>query len=202
MKSLYVVGDSISIQYGPYLEQALAGHFSYARKEGVSEAMQDLDIPKGANGGDSSMVLPYLQGRFSDKQFRPDVFMLNCGLHDIKLDGEQLQVSIEDYQKNLQAIVDIIPSSTALVWVRSTPVVDEIHKSNVNGFQRRAADLEAYNSIADDIMDKGAALSIDLYGFTKTLGPDAYCDHVHFHDSVREQQANYIAALLIEQFAK
>ena len=35
---VYIIGDSISIQYGPYLEAALHGVMAYARKEGEEEA--------------------------------------------------------------------------------------------------------------------------------------------------------------------
>jgi len=60
---LYVIGDSISIQYGPYLEAALRGVMAYARKEGEEEALLNLDIPQGANGGDSGMVLSFLEAK-------------------------------------------------------------------------------------------------------------------------------------------
>ena len=62
MKHVYIIGDSISIQYGPYLEKALKGIMTYARKEGEAESLLNLDNPQGANGGDSSMVLAYLHG--------------------------------------------------------------------------------------------------------------------------------------------
>jgi len=31
---------------------------------------------------------------------------------------------------------------------------------------------------------------------SKQYGPYLYCDHVHFHDSIREKQAAYIAGWL------
>ena len=34
---------------------------------------------------------------------------------------------------------------------------------------------------------------IDLYTFTRNLGPDLYCDHVHFHEHVREKQGAFVA---------
>ena len=206
MKSLFVIGDSISIQYGPYLEQALGSSWSYARKEGLSEALVDLNIPTGANGGDSSMVLPYVTDKCAEATFQPDVLLLNCGLHDIKSCDGKLQVELDAYKSNLQAIIDLIADTCQLVWVRSTPVIDEIHNDPENNhskgalFKRFAKDLEAYNSAADEIMEAADIMCIDLYGFTKTLGPDAYCDHVHFHEEVRKQQGAYIAKLLIEAF--
>lgn len=37
---------------------------------------------------------------------------------------------------------------------------------------------------------------IDLYTFTANLGTDLYCDHVHFHDPIRQKQASFIAGWL------
>ena len=53
LPTCYVIGDSISIQYGPYLESALGASWQYDRKSGDAEARKNLDIPIGANGGDS-----------------------------------------------------------------------------------------------------------------------------------------------------
>jgi len=33
---------------------------------------------------------------------------------------------------------------------------------------------------------------IDLYTFTRNLGPDLYCDHVHFLEHIREKQARFL----------
>ena len=40
---IYIIGDSISIQYGPHLEGYLKGVMAYSRKEGVDEALLNLD---------------------------------------------------------------------------------------------------------------------------------------------------------------
>src|SRR3569623_656120 len=107
MTRCFVIGDSISIQYGPYLEQYLAGYLHYARKSGESEALANLDIPQGANGGDSSMVLKYLRGLHQTKSLQADVLLINCGLHDIKTDPAtgKKQVTLEDHRRNLQEIL-------------------------------------------------------------------------------------------------
>src|SRR5271169_4796096 len=83
---VYVLGDSISIQYGPYLEKYLSGIMDYARKEGVEEALLNLDKPQGANGGDSALVLSFLQARAAAGGIDADVLLLNCGLHDLRTD--------------------------------------------------------------------------------------------------------------------
>ncbi len=80
---LFVLGDSISIQYGPFLAKNLHNVARYDCKSGLPMALKDLDDPQGANGGDSGMVLAYLRERMESGGFSPDVLLLNCGLHDI-----------------------------------------------------------------------------------------------------------------------
>ena len=200
MKHVYIIGDSISIQYGPYLEKALHGVMAYARKEGEAEALLNLDNPQGANGGDSSMVLAYLHGLKQQGDLDADLLLLNCGLHDIKTDPQsgQKQISPDQYHDNLCAIIDLATQmKPTLIWVRTTPCDEAIHNTRPNmQFHRFAQDCHAYNKVADQIMTKADIPIIDLHTFTKNLGPDIYCDHVHFHDHIRQQQAAFIAGWL------
>ncbi len=199
MKKLYVIGDSISIQYGPYLQRSLRGAMDYARKEDEAEALLNLDNPQGANGGDSSMVLTYLQAMARTGGIDADLILLNCGLHDIKTDpvsGDR-QVTITQYQDNLRAVIEVVASLGASpVWVRTTPCDEKVHNRPDMAFFRFAADAIAYNEAADSIMAEAGIPTIDLYSFTLGLGPDLYCDHVHFHEAIREQQGIYIAGWL------
>jgi lysophospholipase L1-like esterase len=196
---LFVIGDSISIHYGPYLKQYLAGVMDYARKEGETEALLDLDNPQGANGGDSSMVLSYLNALAKSGGIDADILLVNCGLHDIKTDpatGER-QVAIGAYEANLRAIVTVARSMRReLVWVRTTPCDELVHNSRGMGFHRFSGDCAAYNAVADRVMGEANVPSIDLHTFTVNLGPDLYCDHVHFHEHVREKQGAFIAGWL------
>ena len=107
-RSVFVIGDGISIDYEPYLKELLAGIMNFDRKGGIEEARKNLDNPIGANGGDSSMVLSYLldQNRSGVKY---DILMINCGLHDIKTDPvtNEKQVDIVSYRKNLTDIITL-----------------------------------------------------------------------------------------------
>lgn len=197
---VYVVGDSISIQYGPGLKRCLAGVMEYARKEGEAEALLNLDNPQGANGGDSGMVLAFLTAQAKSGWIEADLLLVNCGLHDIKRDLQtgRAQVAIDDYGRNLRSIVALVRQMrTELAWIRTTPCDEEIHNRHVGmGFQRFSGDCAAYNAVADQVMAEAGVPVIDLHSFTLNLGPDLYCDHVHFHDHVREQQAAFIAGWL------
>jgi lysophospholipase L1-like esterase len=193
---VYVIGDSISIQYGPYLQRYLQGVMGYARKEGEEEALLNLDNPQGANGGDSGMVLAFLQAIAAAGGIVADVVLVNCGLHDIKTDPQTgaKQVSLERYQENLRGIIQVVAGmGRAMVWVRTTPCDERVHNHAGMAFHRFAADCARYNDAADRIMIEAGVPRIDLHTFTANLGPDLYCDHVHFIEPVREKQAAFIA---------
>ncbi len=197
---LYVIGDSISIQYGPYLEQYLAGRLAYARKTAETEAQFDLPSPQGDNGGDSSVVLAFLRGLTESGDWTTDLLLVNCGLHDIKTDpitGNK-QVAIDDYRLNLEGIVALArQAGVPMIWVRTTPCDETVHNNRPDTtFHRFSADCMAYNAVADELMATVGVPSIDLHNFTRNLGPELYCDHVHFHDHIREKQAAYIAGWL------
>jgi hypothetical protein len=78
----------------------------------------------------------------------------------------------------------------------SRPGDDARHNSQVAEFHRRAADVDAYHAAADRIMAENHVPVVDLYGFTRNLGPGVYCDHVHFTEPVRQMQAGYVAGWL------
>lgn len=192
---LYVIGDSISLHYGLCLEQYLGERFAYARKTAEAEARLNLPNPMGDNGGDSSVVLAFLTGLIESGELAAELLLVNCGLHDIKTDPAtgRKQVDIDDYRRNLEGIVAAArQTDVPLVWVRTTPCDETVHNTRV-AFHRFAADCIAYNAVADGVMAAAGVPSIDLHSFTASLGADLYCDHIHFHEQIREKQAAYIA---------
>ena len=197
---LYLIGDSISLHYGPYLQAYLDGVMTYARKEGEDEALLNLDNPQGANGGDSGMVRAFLAAKVAAGDLDADLLLVNAGLHDIKTDpvtGAR-QVPLDQYAANLRAIVDLAATLPArLVWIRTTPCDERVHNRPGMAFHRFAADCDAYNAAADAVMAAAGVPVIDLHTFTRNLGPDLYCDHVHFHEQVREKQGAFIAGWVL-----
>ena len=199
LPSIFLIGDSISIQYGPYLQDYLAGSIAYDRKSDDGEAEKNLDVPVGANGGDSRMVLEYLKIKIKEPAFKPDYLVLNCGLHDIKHDVKtgKIQVDATEYRKNLQSIVDLLKTKEiGMIWIRTTAVVDSIHNSKSSSIRRYGKDLAAYNAIADDVFTKNNIPMIDLYDFTWKLGIEQFIDHVHYNEKTRALQAAYLAGYL------
>lgn len=199
---LFVIGDSISIQYGPYLQRYLGSSFLYDRKRdtGTESARRNLDNPEGANGGDSKMVLQYLQARrASSLPIRADILLFNCGLHDIKTDPTtgKKQVDPLSYAANLRGIIGEIASVCSQpVWLRTTPVIDEIHNTRSTSILRHAQDVSQYNGIADSIMNEAGIPTIDLHAFSEKLIPEYFCDHVHYTENARALQGAFIAGVL------
>lgn len=201
---LFVLGDSISIQYGPHLQQMLTGHFHYSRKSGDEQALKNLDIPEGSNGGDSRMCLEFLRGMLQSGELTADLLLLNCGLHDLKHspkrpDGPP-QVPIEKYRENLRAILDLLKAhQLPMIWVRTTPVCEAQHNAPGSGIIRYQRDVERYNEAADAIMAEQSVHTFDLAGFTLSLGPidQLLHDGRHFPEPIQKLQAAFLAGSLI-----
>ncbi len=196
---VYIVGDSISLQYGPYLQRYLHDSIGYARKQAAEAARLGM-TEADANGGDSAAVLAFLEAKARADEIDADLLLVNCGLHDIRVDPTTgaHQVAIDAYRAKLRAIIALCERvRKPLVWIRTTPCDDAIHNQRQVDFQRFTADCQAYNQVADEVMAAAGVPSLDLYSFTHTLGPDLYADHVHFHPHIQEKQGAFIAGWLM-----
>lgn len=197
-KRLFLLGDSISLQYGRDLQNFINGKYIIERKTGDSAAFVNLDLPVGSNGGDSRMVLKYLRMKIKEPSFNPDLFMLNCGLHDIKRDPKTNKIVVEeaDYRKNLEEIYSLInQKKIPMIWIRTTGIIDSIHRKN-KGFSRFNKDIEDYNQIADEVFSARHVPEIDLYTFTESQGDNRFVDHAHYTPAIRKLQAAYIAGFI------
>lgn len=204
---VFVLGASLTVQFGPFLEAELAGKMHYDRKRDTANerAEDNLDIPKGASGGDSSMVRKYLEYRRDHDPIPADILLLNCGLHDIKIDvatGAR-QIPRELFEPNLRAAVAAAYAmGLKVAWLRVTPVVDEIHNARSKSFHRFTKDVDDCNEIADRVMAELGADIIDLYALCATQVPHALVDHIHYDEPARREQAAFIARELIRLYAK
>lgn len=197
---LFLVGDSISIYYTPFLQTDLSSTYSFSRKisskpESITDQLSDPNV----QGGNSRMVLEYLQKRYSEPDFKPDIIMFNCGLHDIKRNPQSNAIAIDanEYRSNLEKIVALIRQHHAkIIWISTTPVDDNRHNSLSKEFYRYDHDVVQYNEIAESVFAYFKIPIVDLYMFTKVLGPGHYIDHVHFDEATRAQQAAYIVGFI------
>ncbi len=201
MKELLLLGDSINLHYGPYLNEHIKDDFIIHSKPGRHEALRRIDYPVGGNGGDSSMVLDYLRELEENNGLNIDMLIFNCGLHDIKraVPEENYQVTPEDYEKNLNEIFGLMQEKgIRTVFITTTPVDDERHNAvPPAGIKRYNADVIRYNEIATKVCGKYGAQIIDLYTFTKRLNEEKYVDHVHYNENTRKLQAAYIAGAVL-----
>lgn len=203
--SVFLIGDSISIHYTDDLKEYGSEFINLERKRDDGKADPEAGVMENENGGDSKMVLGYLQARLSDSDFNPDYLLVNCGLHDIKrkLPEGKLQVEPDDYRKNLTEIFELAQAhQIPLIWIRTTPVVDQIHNSHSTSVHRYAKDLDQYNEIADETAAKYQIPVIDLYEFTRRLGESAFIDHVHYDEKTRSLQAAFIMGNLSQILKK
>ncbi len=194
---VFVLGDSISMHYGPWLKAFISDKFSYGRK-GEFEEWGDLNFGSKTNGGDSRLVFEYLQ-ELTSQGFKTDYLLLNCGLHDLRTTPETgaRQVPLAEYPDNLRKIIALCRENKfKIIWVRTTPLDEIIHNGLSQDMHRYEADLEAYNEVADAVMNECQVPMIDLYDFTVSLEEKLFCDHVHFNEPVRKLQAAYIAGYL------
>jgi hypothetical protein len=150
---LFLIGDSISVQYSSFLEKYVDGFVLFDRKRDDGQVEKDFDVPTGANGGDSQMVPAYLRTKVKDPSSNPDYLLLTCGLHNIRRNSStnKIQVEEQQYGENLDAIIEMLRGkSIQLIWIRTTPVVDSIHNVRQHPFCRYSADLLLYNKIAEN----------------------------------------------------
>jgi len=198
---VFLLGDSISIQYGPALESYLQGVADYDRKRDgdTDRAAADLDLPQGANGGNSARLLAYLKARRANGGIPADWLVFNCGLHDIKTDPVtgRPQVVLGQYKENLRAcLAEARAMHLRAIWINITPIMEDRHNQLRTDFKRFTRDIDAYNAAADRIMREAAVPVIDLHGFSMRLIPAGLADHVHFNESAQHLQAAFIAGSL------
>jgi hypothetical protein len=198
LPQLFVLGDSHSIQYGTYLKYALRQDFEYGRKGESGDVLQSKD----ANGRSSAEVLHYLQAAIATGKFKPDVLLLNCGMHDLRIDAAtgKHDVPLAEYERNLKAIFTLLKENNIkTVWVRTAPVNDLRHANKYADGIRRNSDVIIYNRVADKVCNQFDIQKIDLYKHTLSLKGNLWQDHVHFNHEVRKSQAAYIAAQLTQR---
>lgn len=200
-RSVFVIADSISIHYESYFEKVLASAgIDYARKKSLNLSDKSIETLNSDNGGNSYKMKTYLQYQNSNN-ITYDVLVINCGLHDLRItkgkDGYEIKK--DGYAENLNEII-MLGKKTAkkIIWIRTTPVDDDMHAKYKGYTVRYNQDVIAYNLIADDIMKKADIASIDLYSFTDKLERPLHKDGVHFRDDVIKLQGEYVAKCLAE----
>ncbi|RMG01101.1 MAG: SGNH/GDSL hydrolase family protein [Planctomycetota bacterium] len=177
-----LLGDSISIGYTLAVRAELKGEANVHRPP--------------ENCQSTAFGLERLDAWLGDKPW--DVIHFNFGLHDLKYIDEQRrlvdvavgkqQVPIDEYRKNLEAIVERLEKTGAsLIWCSTTPVPE-------NSLGRVKGDAARYNAVAAEIMKKHGIPIDDLYQFViDEKIPPVRPGNVHFSAESSQKLAKHVA---------
>jgi len=181
-----LIGDSISMGYTVPVRKLLSDKINIHR------------IPQ--NGEHTPTGLNNLDKWLGDGGW--DLVHFNFGLHDIKrLKGDKLDVagdlnvSLEEYEMNLDAIVRQLKETGAkLVWAATTPVQEGSHG-------RKSGDEIQYNNTAAKVMEKQQVYVNDLHTFVmpelkKYQLPNG---NVHYNQEGYEFLGKKVAAVIQDQ---
>lgn len=177
MKKIALIGDSIRMGYAPLVIEQLAGFAEVWHPD--------------ENGGTTRNILdhaaPWITGR------GVDLFHINAGLHDIAkgfVEGDlpdglhrgKPRVNVDDYERNVAAILAAAKATgAAVIWALTTPVNEQWHHAT-KGFDRFEADVASYNAAARRAAEAAAVPINDLHAVITAAGRDNLLtpDGVHF----------------------
>ena len=170
MKKIILIGDSIRIGYDAYVKEKLAG-----RAEVLSPA---------ENGRFAQYVYRYLDEWKRDGGWGDDADLVhwNAGLWDVIHLGDEAPVTIqEQYARTLGQIArrirTLFPRAVS-VFALSTPVVEAEYGPD---FRRSNAEIERYNAIAREVLEKEGTVIDDLYAVMRDASPEERSDMTHFN---------------------
>lgn len=182
-----VIGDSISLGYTPH----------------VARMMEDeaIVVHNRGNAQHSGTGIKQLDKWLGDTDW--DVIHFNWGLWDLcyrhpdsKVQGRRdkvrgtLTTSLDQYEKNLDALVSRLRQTGArLIWANTTVVPDGESGRRVND------DLK-YNAAAARVMKKHGVKTNDLNKLTRTFAPELFTKpgDVHFKSEGYQQLAKQVVA--------
>jgi len=186
-----LIGDSISIGYTVPTRELLKG------KANVHRPL--------TNCGPTTTGLTQLDKWLGDGKW--DAIHFNWGLHDLKYmdansrlvdpaQGKQ-QVPIDQYEKNLDQLVERLKKTGAkLIWAATTPV-PEGSGGRVKG------DAAKYNEAAKKVMDKHGVATDDLYAYAlPRLDQIQQPRNVHFTAAGSKALAEQVAASILKALGK
>jgi lysophospholipase L1-like esterase len=185
LPKVLILGDSISIGYFPAVKAALQGQASVSRPN-----TNCGDTPRGLSGinkwlGDTKWDVIHFNWGLWDLCYRnPE--SKNQGNRD-KVNGK-LSVTPEDYEKNLNALVDRLQKTGAsLIWA-STTLVPEGEAGRFVG------DDVKYNAIAAKVMSERGIPINDLHATSTAFDPLLFTKpgDVHFKKAGSEKLATEV----------
>jgi len=191
LPNVLILGDSISIGYTLPVRERLKGKANVIRPN--------------TNCGDTRMGLAGIEQWLGTNHW--DVIHFNWGLWDLcyrnpksesqghrdKVNGK-LSTSLADYEQNLDALVQRLARTGAvLIWASITAVPE-------GEAGRFVGDDVKYNAVAERVMKKHGVLINDLYATTKAFPPELFKapGDVHYTPEGSAKLADQVAAKVSE----
>jgi len=189
LPNVLIIGDSISIGYTNPLKEILRGKANVFHNPG--------------NAAHSENGLAKLDSWLGTTKW--DVIHFNHGLHDLKYvdsngknsntkDNADIQVPLEEYRQNMEAIVIRLKKTGAkLIFATTTPFPEGVKPLRI------PEDAQKYNSAALDIMKKHDIPVNDLHEFVlPKLKELQEPKNVHFTSKGSTAMAEEVARYILE----
>ena len=185
-----IIGDSISIGYTLPTRALLKGKVNLHR------------IP--TNGGPTTKGVTEIEKWLGTRKW--DLIHFNWGLHDLKYMGKDgtnlvpkekggiVQVSLSEYEKNLEKLViRMKKSAKQLVWRNTTPIPP-------GSKARYVGDSLKYNEVAAQLMKKQGVPILDLFTPSKKNMKDWMKEaDVHYHAHGSQALAERVAEDILKR---
>lgn len=199
LPNVLILGDSISIGYTLQVRKLLQGKANVLRPGNGNNPVNCSGTTFGVEQIDQ-----WLNGR------QWAIIHFNWGLHDLKhvtapgtsnnsnKAGDPVQATVEEYRKNLEAIVARLkPTGARLIFATTTPVAPE----TTNPLREPDAPAR-YNAVALKIMETNGIRVNDLHAFCEPhLQKWQQPKNVHFNREGYEAMAKEIADVIIDALA-
>lgn len=181
---IYLSGDSISLCYWPYLEAEL---FDRADLYYQLELKKDHPNIKLQNNGRANLAYGVLLNAYAFKEFHPDYWLVNFGLHMIR-DFHRNPAAYGNWLEKFALLAK--EKKAELIFVNTTPYQQSFRP-------RQNETIIQFNRVMKEVAEKYGLAVIDLHALTldavKRLGDKrCYMDGVHFTEEVRKIQAAHI----------
>ncbi len=194
--NVLIIGDSIAIGYTPFVAE---------------ELKEEANVAKiSTNAKDTNFGAQNVKNQIPDKKW--DIIHFNYGIWDLcyrhpksKVQGKRdkingtITTSLEDYETNLQKIVDILKTYNAKLIFATTTYVPAEEKGRFQG------DEVKYNEVAIKVMQKNDIIIDPLYDISeeihKTHGKGSPKDgDVHYQEEGYKALSKQVIKSLRENF--
>ncbi len=173
MKKLYLIGDSVRMNYEPFVRRSLEGKVSVYSPE------------------ENCRFAAYVYYAVGDWEHRMrvgadlDVVHWNAGLHDAAhIHGDPIVTPPDVYGSYIDRICDRLDDlypNAVKIFATSTPVREELYTEP--WLTRTNAEIDLLNEVALEVLSKRGVVINDLHSVVRRYDPaDIFADAVHYNE--------------------